>query len=56
MTAKNKVQEMEAEISFIFEKDNFSNKIMTFVNNITTKDGGRHLQGLNKAFSLVVNK
>ena len=56
MTAKNKVQEMEAEISFMFEKENFSNKIMTFVNNITTKDGGRHLQGLNKAFSMVVNK
>ena len=56
MTSKGKVQEMEAEVSFIFEKDNFSSSVLTFVNNITTKDGGRHLQGLRKAFNDVVNK
>jgi DNA gyrase subunit B len=56
MTSKGKVQEMEAELSFIFEKDNFSNKVMTFVNNINTRDGGKHLQGLNKAFVKVINK
>jgi DNA gyrase subunit B len=56
MNSKGKVQEMEADVSFIFEKDNFSSNVLTFVNNITTKDGGRHLQGLRKAFNDVVNK
>lgn len=56
MKSKNKLQEMEAEVAFIFEKDNFNTKTLTFVNNITTKDGGRHLQGLRKAFTDVVVK
>jgi len=54
--SKERKQEMEAEISFIYEKENFSTNILTFVNNITTKDGGRHLQGLRKGFTDVINK
>jgi DNA gyrase subunit B len=46
---------LELEFSCMFESENFSNKISSFVNNINTKDGGTHLTALKQAFVFVIN-
>lgn len=50
-----KEESLSAEISFCFEKDNFNANILTFVNNIRTKDGGKHYQGFSRSFTTAIN-
>ncbi len=47
-------QFMSMEFAFAVESENYENYIKTFVNNITTKNGGRHLMGFRNAIKKVV--
>ncbi len=47
-------QFQSAEIAFTSETENYGTMIKTFVNNINTFDGGKHLIGFRNAFKKVV--
>lgn len=49
-------QFMSLEIAFAAEMKNYSTNIKTFVNNINTIDGGRHLVGFRMALKNLVTK
>tara|TARA_B100000700_G_scaffold267699_1_gene307803 strand:+ start:68329 stop:70320 length:1992 start_codon:yes stop_codon:yes gene_type:complete len=48
-------QFMSVEIAFACEKDTSNPKVETFVNNINTHNGGKHLIGFRNALKMVVN-
>ena len=39
-----------------YKKDDYSEKVVTFVNNIHTPEGGTHLAGFRTALTRVINK
>ncbi|MFZ4461576.1 MAG: DNA topoisomerase (ATP-hydrolyzing) subunit B [Patescibacteria group bacterium] len=50
------VDGVQVEIAMQYKKDDFSEKIVTFVNNIHTPEGGTHLVGFRTALTRIVNK
>jgi len=47
---------VNVEIAMQYKKDDYSEKITTFVNNIHTPEGGTHLVGFRTALTRTVNK
>ncbi|UBH23469.1 DNA topoisomerase IV subunit B [Macrococcus armenti] len=50
-----KANDIEAEVAFQFN-DQYSETILSFVNNVRTKDGGTHEVGMKTAFTRVFNE
>lgn len=50
------VDGVQVEIAMQYKKDDFTEKIVTFVNNIHTPEGGTHLVGFRTALTRIVNK
>ncbi len=50
------VDGVQVELAMQYKKDDFSEKIVTFVNNIHTPEGGTHLVGFRTALTRIVNK
>lgn len=48
-------QDIEVEVAFQFN-DGFTENVLSFVNNVRTKDGGTHELGTKAAFTRVVNE
>ncbi len=47
---------VQVEVAMQYKKDDYSEKIVTFVNNIHTPEGGTHLVGFRTALTRIVNK
>jgi topoisomerase IV subunit B len=52
---EGEASDMEAEFAFQFN-DGFSENILSFVNNVRTKDGGTHEAGAKSAMTRVINE
>ncbi|MDD2565275.1 MAG: DNA topoisomerase (ATP-hydrolyzing) subunit B [Candidatus Gracilibacteria bacterium] len=50
------VDDVNVEISVQYKKDDYTDKIVTFVNNINTPEGGTHLVGFRTALTRTINK
>ncbi len=51
---EGKANEMEIEVAFQYAKS-YSENLVSFVNNVRTKDGGTHETGLKSAFTKIFN-
>ncbi|MDQ1343351.1 MAG: gyrase subunit [Patescibacteria group bacterium] len=47
---------VQVEVAVQYKKDDYTEKVVTFVNNIHTPEGGTHLVGFRTALTRVVNK
>ncbi|MDD2516015.1 MAG: DNA topoisomerase (ATP-hydrolyzing) subunit B [Candidatus Gracilibacteria bacterium] len=54
--AEKELETTSVEISFQYRKDDYSDRIISFVNNIHTPEGGTHLVGFRTALTRVINK
>lgn len=50
------VDGVQVEVAVQYKKDDYTEKVVTFVNNIHTPEGGTHLVGFRTALTRVVNK
>lgn len=50
------IDNVNVEIAMQYKKDDYSEKIVTFVNNINTPEGGTHLVGFRTALTRTINK
>ena len=44
------------EVALQYKKDDFSDRVISFVNNVTTTDGGTHMAGFQSALTRTMNK
>jgi DNA gyrase subunit B len=49
-----KIERMELEVAIQYN-DTFNETVMSFANNINTRDGGSHLSGFRKALTRIIN-
>lgn len=54
-TDKN-LDDTQVEVALQYKKDDYSEKIISFVNNVTTTDGGTHTAGFQSALTRTMNK
>jgi len=47
---------VDVEIGLQYKKDDYSEKTLTFVNNVITPEGGTHLVGFKTALTRTINK
>lgn len=47
---------VQVEVAVQYKKDDYTEKVVTFVNNIHTPEGGTHLVGFRTALTRIVNK
>ncbi|MDD2487086.1 MAG: DNA topoisomerase (ATP-hydrolyzing) subunit B [Candidatus Gracilibacteria bacterium] len=50
------IDNVNVEIAMQYKKDDYSDKIVSFVNNINTPEGGTHLVGYRTALTRTINK
>lgn len=50
------LDDIQVEIALQYKKDDFSDRIVSFVNNVTTTDGGTHMAGFQAALTRTINK
>lgn len=50
------VDGVQVEVAMQYKKDDYTEKVVTFVNNIHTPEGGTHLVGFRTALTRIVNK
>lgn len=50
------VDGVQVEVAMQYKKDDYTEKVVTFVNNIHTPEGGTHLVGFRTALTRVINK
>ena len=55
-SADKNVDGVQVEVAMQYKKDDYSEKVITFVNNIHTPEGGTHLVGFRTALTRVINK
>ncbi|NCP76702.1 DNA topoisomerase (ATP-hydrolyzing) subunit B [Candidatus Gracilibacteria bacterium] len=54
--ADKNLDDIQVEIAFQYKKDDYSERIVSFVNNVTTTDGGTHMAGFQAALTRTINK
>lgn len=54
--ADKNLDDIQVEIALQYKKDDYSDRIISFVNNVTTTDGGTHMAGFQAALTRTVNK
>lgn len=54
--ADKNIDDIQVEIALQYKKDDYSDRIISFVNNVTTTDGGTHMAGFQAALTRTVNK
>lgn len=54
--ADKNLDDIQVEIALQYKKDDYSEKIISFVNNVTTTDGGTHMAGFQAALTRTINK
>lgn len=47
---------IQVEVALQYKKDDFSERVISFVNNVTTTDGGTHMVGFQSALTRTMNK
>ncbi len=50
------LDDIQVEIALQYKKDDYSERIISFVNNVTTTDGGTHMAGFQTALTRTINK
>ncbi|OIP54205.1 DNA gyrase subunit B [Candidatus Gracilibacteria bacterium CG2_30_37_12] len=54
--ADKNLDDIQVEIAFQYKKDDYSERVISFVNNVTTTDGGTHMAGFQAALTRTINK
>jgi len=54
--ADKNLDDIQVEIAFQYKKDDYSERVVSFVNNVTTTDGGTHMAGFQAALTRTINK
>ncbi|MDD2891734.1 MAG: DNA topoisomerase (ATP-hydrolyzing) subunit B [Candidatus Gracilibacteria bacterium] len=54
--ADKNLDDIQVEIALQYKKDDYSERIISFVNNVTTTDGGTHMAGFQAALTRTINK
>ncbi len=54
--ADKNLDDIQVEIAFQYKKDDYSERLISFVNNVTTTDGGTHMAGFQAALTRTINK
>lgn len=54
--ADKQQDDTQVEIALQYKKDDFSEKIISFVNNVITPEGGTHVVGFQMALTRTINK
>lgn len=54
--ADKNIDDIQVEIALQYKKDDYSDRIISFVNNVTTTDGGTHMAGFQAALTRTINK
>ena len=54
--ADKNLEDIQVEIAMQYKKDDYSERIISFVNNVTTTDGGTHMAGFQAALTRTINK
>ena len=49
-------ESIQVEVALQYKKDDFSDRVISFVNNVTTTDGGTHMAGFQSALTRTMNK
>lgn len=50
------LEDIQVEIALQYKKDDYTDKLISFVNNVTTTDGGTHMAGFQAALTRTMNK
>ena len=50
------LDDVQVEIALQYKKDDYSDRLISFVNNVTTTDGGTHMAGFQAALTRTMNK
>jgi DNA gyrase/topoisomerase IV subunit B len=50
------LDDIQVEIALQYKKDDYSERVISFVNNVTTTDGGTHTVGFQTALTRTMNK
>lgn len=54
--ADKNLDDIQVEIALQYKKDDYSERLISFVNNVTTTDGGTHMAGFQAALTRTINK
>jgi DNA gyrase subunit B len=54
--AERTIDDMQVEVSLQYKKDEYDEKVISFVNNIHTPEGGTHMVGFRTALTRMINK
>ncbi len=50
------LDDIQVEIALQYKKDDYTDRLISFVNNVTTTDGGTHMAGFQAALTRTMNK
>ncbi len=50
------IEHVQVEIALQYKKDDYNEKMITFVNNVITPEGGTHVVGFRMALTRTINK
>ena len=53
---EKQIDHIQVEIALQYKKDDFSEKLISFVNNVITPEGGTHVVGFRTALTRTINK
>ena len=54
--ADKQVDQVQVEIALQYKKDDYNEKLISFVNNVITPEGGTHVVGFKMALTRTINK
>lgn len=53
---ERQIDEVQVEVALQYKKDDYNDKVISFVNNVITPEGGTHIVGFKMALTRTINK